>query len=117
VNTADPKQVGARARRAKDAARRRHDDTKAVLSTPAGRRLIWYLLERAGVFESVMGPDGVIQYQAGRQDFGHEIMALVEASDPEAIFALMREARDERIKEQRTQQAEQTPAVKDEGEE
>lgn len=110
-NAADKRQVEAAARSAKDERRLERDDSRAVLATVQGRRFVWRLLESAGVFKSVMAPDGVIQYQAGRQDFGHELMALVERADPEALFTMMREAQAERGKQRRTRTAVQTPSA------
>ena len=110
-NAADPRQVKAASRRQKDARRQELEDVRAVLASRPGRRFIWRLLERCKVFGSVMATDGVIQYQAGRQDFGHELMALLEESDGEALFTLMREARDERIKQERSRAADNTPSA------
>lgn len=110
-NAADKRQVEAAARAAKDEARLELNDLRGLLSTPQGRRTLWRLLERAGVFKSVMAPDGVIQYQAGKQDFGHELMALIERANPEALFTMMREAQAERSKQRRTRKAVQTPSA------
>lgn len=110
-NAADRRQVEAASRRQKDARRQELEDVKVVLSSRPGRRFVWRLLEQARIFASVMAADGVIQYQAGRQDFGHELMALLEQADGEALFTMMREAREERVKQERSRTAEQTPSA------
>lgn len=93
-NAADPEQVKRAARREKSRESRREDITRAVLATQAGRAMFWYLLTNAGVFRSVFDRDaGLMAFNAGRQDFGHELMADLIAADPAAYELMEREAR------------------------
>jgi hypothetical protein len=64
-----------------------------VLGTIDGRAVIWELLSRAGIFNSIWESSARIHYNAGRQDFGHELLALVTACNEELYVQLEREAR------------------------
>jgi phage baseplate assembly protein W len=92
-NAADPQQVKRAERRDRDAAAQVQASLKAVLSTTDGRAVMWELLERAGVFRSIWHPSAEIHYRAGRQDYGHELQALILACDEELYDAMTREAR------------------------
>lgn len=70
-----------------------HRDLQAVLRTSEGRRVFWRLLERARVFESVWENSARIHYNAGRQDFGHEIMADIVEAGEKFFFDMMVENR------------------------
>jgi hypothetical protein len=92
-NTADPQQVRFAARKERDQAALERAAVKAVFQTLEGRFVFWGLLERAGVYKSVWHPSAAIHYNAGRQDFGHELMALLLEVDEEAYQLMEREAR------------------------
>lgn len=68
-------------------------DLQAVLATPEGRRVIWSLLQRAGVFESIWENSAKIHYNAGQQDFGHALMADIVDAGEEFFFTMMTENR------------------------
>lgn len=92
-NASDPQQVRRAARKERDATARRLEAIRNVLQTSEGRRVFWDLLDAAGVFRSIWHPSAEIHYRAGRQDFGHEIMADIVAADETAFELLQREAR------------------------
>jgi hypothetical protein len=92
-NAADPRQVKRGAAKERDRVERLRAAIVLVLATPAGRLFVWELLERAGLWKSVMAPDGEIQYRSGRQDFGHEILALVMEHDEIGYARMEDEAR------------------------
>jgi len=55
---------------------------RAVLGTEAGRLVLSHILQAAGVYRSIWTQSAEIHYRAGRQDFGHELMAeWLEASE------------------------------------
>lgn len=84
---------------------------RAVMSTEAGRAVCWDFISRAGVFHSIWDNSARIHYNAGRQDFGHEMMAEVLETD-EALYLLMeQEARNRLKKEQREVDATHTAAT------
>ena len=93
LNAADPAQVKRADRRDRDRRADYLSAVKAVLGTPAGRTMCWGLLERAGVFQSVWHSSALIHYNAGRQDFGHALMALFIEADEEAYQLMESEAR------------------------
>lgn len=93
-NAADPQQVKRAARRERRAEDRQRRWVWTVMSSPEGRAFVWSLLERAGVFGSIYHPSSQIYYLAGRQDFGHELMAEVLAADEELYLRMEQEARE-----------------------
>lgn len=93
-NAADPNQVKHAARKE----RRREEEfraaLRAVMATPAGRLVMWSLLESAGIYRSVWDMSGSrTYYNAGRQDYGHELLAKLLEADPELYLAMEREMR------------------------
>lgn len=93
-NAADPKQV----RRAEKRERAREalflEALKATLSQVNGRLVFSELIERAGVWRSMFDNSGSRAfYNIGRQDYGHELMALILQADDEAYVVMETEAR------------------------
>ena len=112
-NAADPQQVRRAARKEKDREALLADALRSTLSQPAGRFVLWDLLERAGIYTSVFAASDRIYYNAGRQDFGHELLALLVACD-EDLYALMeKEARDRKVRENRSTDAAHTKKTDD----
>jgi len=110
-NGSDPDQVNRARRKTREAERQRLGAIAEVMKAPAGRRVMWDLLCKARVFESIWNPSAAIHYNAGRQDFGHELMAdLLEAD--ETLYELMeREARTRAKREQGQNDAAATAAA------
>jgi len=116
LNAADPRQVKGAGRRQREREEQLRASVAAVMSLEAGRLVMWELLERAGVFRSVWSPNSEIHYKAGRQDYGHELMATLLETN-EGLYELMqREARARDRKNDVTAAAEQTPPADTEGE-
>lgn len=109
ANAADAEQVKRAGRKTRDRRADELADLRAVLATPAGRRVLWRVLEHCRVFESVWSEGAQIHANAGRQDVGHFVMAEIEQADDEAIFRLMVEARQRRTRESVENEAAQTP--------
>lgn len=108
-NAADPTQVKGAARRQREREEQLRASYAGVMSTEAGRMVMWDLLSSAGVYRSVWSPNSEIHYKAGRQDFGHELMATLLETN-EGLYELMaREARARDKKADTTAAAEQTP--------
>ncbi len=80
----------------KEWAKRERDEErnalKEVLSSQAGRRVIYKILEHTGVFESIWDPSAKIHYNAGRQDVGHWLMLELAEADESALAKMMHEA-------------------------
>ena len=81
-NAADPKQVKFGERLERRRQERYYGALGAVLNTVEGRIVVASLLRRAGVYRSVWHPSAEIHYNAGRQDYGHELMAdIIDVSE------------------------------------
>ena len=82
-NAADPRQIRFAEQVEKRRQERYDQALAAVMDTPQGRIVMATLIRRAGVFKSIWHPSAEIHYNAGRQDYGHELMAdLIELSEP-----------------------------------
>lgn len=92
-NAADEGQVREAEKKAKLHRDQELDDLRKTLSTDSGRRLVWRLLTRAKVFESVWEQSAKIHYNAGQQDFGHFIMGEVVEAGPEFLLRMMQESK------------------------
>jgi hypothetical protein len=92
-NAGDAKQVQHAARVEKRRAELFGGALRSVMSSPAGRLVFWELLRRAGVYRSIWDNSARIHYNAGRQDFGHEIMAELLASGEDLYLVMETEAR------------------------
>lgn len=110
-NAADRSQVGVARRQQERLALQQANDLREVLSSQAGRRFVFRLLEHCSVFSSINTGSSQIYANAGRQDVGHFIMAIVEQVDGEALFAMMREAKQARDANTREAEAIRTPSV------
>ena len=91
-NAADEQQVAKAAEKEKIGEELAIDDLRRILSTDYGRRFLWRLLIKASVFESIWRPSAEIHHLAGKQDFGHFIMAKIIEANSEAYFTMMRES-------------------------
>lgn len=94
-NVADEGQVKEAKRKATDAEKRALEDVRFLLDLPEGRRFIWRLLEKAGVFRTIFETSSKIYYNAGQQDFGHFILGEVLKANPEAYLQMMKESQTE----------------------
>ncbi len=93
-NAADPKQVKGAATRARSRELRLERNLREVMSTQAGRFVMWDMLGRAGVYRSVWDSHGTVMARnVGRQDLGHELMALLISVDEGFYQEMEREAR------------------------
>jgi len=111
-NAADADQV----KRATRKERQRHTfqlaALQAVMETEAGRIVMWDLLERAGIYRTVFAPDsGSVYYQAGRQDFGHELLKLLLDAGEESYLLMEKEARTRARRERTENEAVHTAAA------
>lgn len=110
-NAASPDQVKRAARKEREAAELARAALQATMRTQAGRIVMWDLLVRAGVFRSIWSPNAEIHYRAGRQDFGHELMAALLEADEDAYQLMEVEARQRLRRENAATDAAHTPSV------
>jgi hypothetical protein len=92
-NAASPRQIRNADRVEADQERLFAAALQETLRSEAGRLVLWGLLSKAGVYQSVWSPGQEIHYLAGRQDFGHELLALIVGADEELYELMEREAR------------------------
>lgn len=85
--------------------------TKQVMSTAEGREFLRRQLEGLGIFHSIMATSAMIYYNAGRQDAGHELLALLVAADGDAYLLMEIEAREREKAEDREVEATHTKTV------
>lgn len=113
-NAADPRQIRFAARKAKQREARFQTALRAVLQTIEGRIVMTELLQRAGVNRSVWDPSARIHYNAGRQDYGHELMATILEVDEQAFLRMQAEHRAWLKQEEREVAAHQTASATEE---
>lgn len=92
-NVADPGQVAEADRKERFTRKQELDDMREVLSSRAGRRVIWKMLSFCKVFESIWHASALIHYSAGQQDVGHYLLSEVNEADPNSLVTMMSEAK------------------------
>ena len=72
-------------------------DIRALMKLAAGRRVVWRLLEYAGVWRSVFNPEPLrMAFAEGQRNLGLQLLGWVMDECPDEYDLMMREARDER---------------------
>lgn len=66
-------------------------DMKNLLSTEAGRSIIWAIMSRCDIFGTSMTGNSQTYFKEGRRSVGLEIMAEVIAADPNAWINMQRD--------------------------
>lgn len=92
-NAADQKQVEFARRKERAREEQLADAYRDVLRTPAGRRVLWDILERCKLFETITVQSSIIYTLSGRRDVGLELMAQLAQEDEEMLDLMQREAR------------------------
>jgi hypothetical protein len=73
-------------------------DFKWLMGQRRGRRIVWRLLERAGVFRTSFNPEALaMAFAEGRKNSGLEILADIHALVPELYPVMVKEANEHRI--------------------
>jgi len=65
-----------------------HNDLKFILDSAQGRRYIWRVLERCGVFKSSFVTSSEIYFNEGKRDIGLKILAEIMECDPQAYLKM-----------------------------
>lgn len=94
-NVADEQQVKAAAKTERWTQRQALEDWRALLALPAGRRVLWGLLEECGVFRTSWHPSALIHFNEGKRDVGLQILSHITAANDEALLQMMRENKQE----------------------
>lgn len=93
-NAADESQVKGAERTEKRARDRELNDICSILDLPSGRRYIWKLLSRCGVYESSFDVSGSKMYfNEGQRNVGLTILADINEANPEVYVTMMKEAK------------------------
>ena len=67
---------------------------RAVMATADGRRWIWWLLDRCGVFRTSFTGDSTTFFNEGSRNVGLMVIADINAACPDLFVTMMTEARD-----------------------
>jgi len=63
---------------------------EAILNTDEGRRVLFDIFERCGVYQSgFTGNNDATNYKAGRRDIGLELLGQIDAVDPRHYPSLL----------------------------
>lgn len=73
------------------------DDIKWLMDTKRGRRIVWRLLEQAGVFQMSFNTNAMqMAFAEGNRNYGNRLLAQVNALCPDLYPMMVKEAKDER---------------------
>jgi hypothetical protein len=92
-NAADPRKVRYAGRKEKDRAKLYDEALKAAMTQPAVRFVMWEILSRAGIYETLTETNASIYFKTGRRNFGLEILADLMRVDENLYLAMEAEAR------------------------
>lgn len=94
MNAADQRSVRKAGQAARLQDKREQDDLAFVMSEHAGRRFVWKLLTKAGVFRTsyVSGSFDLTAMNEGRRSMGLELMAEIHQLDPSYYLSMAQEA-------------------------
>lgn len=67
------------------------DDIKWMMSSPRGRRIVWWLLEIAGVYKTSYPCDANMPFREGGRNIGLQIQARIIEHCPDAHIAMLNE--------------------------
>jgi hypothetical protein len=102
VNTYDPIDLPAQEVSRKDEANRRRLaaegeelDAKWLMGSKRGRRIVWRLLERAGVFQLSFNTNAMqMAFNEGKRDYGTRTLELIHSKCPELYAVMLKESND-----------------------
>lgn len=81
-------------RKAKLAVQIEAADFKWIMSNKRGRRFIWRLLEKAGVFRSSFTGNSETFFREGARNIGLQVLAMVHEHAPESYTLMLNEQKD-----------------------
>lgn len=93
-NAADEPRIRAQQSAQRLASEQLAADLGAVLGSRAGRHVLWWLLEDAGLYGSTFHENpSWAAFLEGQRNAGLRLLALIEETDPKALLTLMDEHR------------------------
>ena len=69
-------------------------DFKWIVSNKRGRRYIWRLLEKAGVFRSSFTGNSATFFNEGQRNLGLSVLAMIHEHTPDAYTLMLNEQRE-----------------------
>jgi len=67
------------------------EDIKIVFGSERGKNVLVWILDQAGINSSVFTGNSKTYYLSGRQDFGQDILRMVNVADPEIYLSILRQ--------------------------
>ena len=72
-------------------------DIKWLMSSKRGRRIVWRLMDRAGVFRSSFNTNSMsMAFAEGNRNYGLQILGIIHTQCPELYPVMMKENTNER---------------------
>lgn len=72
-------------------------DLKWLLGSKRGRRIVWRILERAGVYRSSFSTNAMtMAFAEGGRNEGLKMVAMIHATCPEMYFKMVEESNEQR---------------------
>jgi len=104
VSEYDPTDIRAQeaARESQDRDQKKSNDTeesdiKWLMRNKQGRRVVWRLLEKAGVFRSVFNTNAMaMSFAEGHRNYGLQTLTLIHVACPELFPVMLKENSNER---------------------
>jgi hypothetical protein len=70
-------------------------DLKWLVSTKRGRRIVWRLLEQAGVFRMSFNTNALqMAFSEGMRNYGNRTLAALQDVSPDSFVMMMKEAKE-----------------------
>jgi len=91
-NAADEDQVKTRKRKDERLRERELNDLRQVMSSVEGRRFVWRLLEKAGVYKTSFTGNSTTFFNEGQRNMGLMVLGDVHEACAEMYLEMMREA-------------------------
>ena len=71
-------------------------DIKWLVSSKRGRRIVWRMLEQAGVFRVSFNTNSMtMAFQEGNRNSGNRMLAMVTDISPDAFTLMLKEAKEQ----------------------
>lgn len=91
---AEPERAREKAQREAAASAREADDWMWLMDTPRGRRIVWSLLEKTGVYRTSFSPasDSQTAFNEGQRNVGLVIVTAIMQHTPDLFVIMQKEA-------------------------
>jgi hypothetical protein len=93
-NAADEDQVKTRKRKDERLRERELNDLRVVMSSVEGRRFVWRLLEKAGVFRTSFTGNSTTFFNEGMRNMGLMVLGDVHEAAADAYIVMMNESKE-----------------------